>query len=67
MPGRDGRGPRGEGPQSGRGLGRCAQDTNRNTNKEKQWGAHGLGYGHGHHRTDMEYGRGHGWRHRYSG
>ena len=61
MPNRDGTGPLGKGPRTGRGLGRCAEDNknneplNRGNGRGKHWGNHaGRGFGHGQ-----------GWRHRF--
>ena len=58
MPGFDRRGPNGEGPMTGRGLGRCsgASDTDQNANnantqdnipEEQRFAAPGIGYGRG--------------------
>lgn len=53
MPGRNGRGPLGEGPMTGRRMGRCGADRPAVKGSETA-PAYGPGFG----------GRGHGWRHR---
>ena len=59
MPNRDGTGPIGKGPRTGRGLGRCKDDEHHDNN---QWRGRGRGYG----RHQGEgFGHGRGWRHRF--
>lgn len=48
MPGRDGTGPAGSGPMTGRGLGFCAVDVNQNSSRMASFlGAYGRGRGGG--------------------
>lgn len=61
MPGFDGTGPRGEGPRTGRGLGKCKDDdvkTSREVPEEDFPRGRGFGFGFG---AGRGRGRGRGW------